>query len=596
MDLIQHYQQKIDSCNQNLLSINKKLKRNAWLRSFSFIGFTTGIYFSVSLDNPYILTTAIPFILLFVPLYKHTHKLNKQKAYFETLHQLNKNELESQKGNFSNFYPGNEFTDRNHAFAYDMDLFGEKSLYQYINRSGTLSGKALLAYQMKNPLVDMEKIQQKQKAVSKLKENHAWIQHFLVKCHLIKESEIAKNEVIQWIQSKSQTISKYINIIRYLLPTLTWITILLAIFTNINPYLILIPLILSWLTSSSFLNKINKEYQKISEQNNYLSNYADVISEILNTEIDAEYIHMIKLKLEDKLRADIRLKKLSKLMALFEYRNNLIVGLILNSLLLWDFHIVYAIEKWKKNNTNMLDKWFETIGLMEAICSFSNFSFNHPTYVFAEYSEGNILDVEEIGHPLIAGQCITNSVTIQSKNDYQIITGANMAGKSTYLRTLGVNLVLAMNGSVVFAKEFTFKPAKIFSSMRTSDNLMDNESYFYAELNRLKKMLKYIDDNDFTFVILDEILKGTNSEDKKKGSAIILKKLLQTNSCGVIATHDLDLTEMDKKFPNQISNYHFNIDLEGDQMIFSYKLSPGVADKMNAILLMQEMGLIDKAE
>ena len=223
----------------------------------------------------------------------------------------------------------------------------------------------------------------------------------------------------------------------------------------------------------------------------------------------------------------------------------------------------------------------------------SNSNFNHPNWVTPEITGDRFhFRAEQVGHPLIdETRCVRNSFQITGEEQIVIITGANMAGKSTFLRTIGINLVLASNGCKVFAEKFEFSPVRIYTNMRTSDNLMNDESYFYAELLRLQSMLNLIRAGENLFVILDEMLKGTNSVDKLNGSKELLHQLVSLETHGIVATHDLGLTELSEKF-SSIKNQCFEVQLNNDELNFDYKLTNGVTRTMNATFLMKKMGII----
>jgi DNA mismatch repair ATPase MutS len=231
----------------------------------------------------------------------------------------------------------------------------------------------------------------------------------------------------------------------------------------------------------------------------------------------------------------------------------------------------------------------------DALCSLANFHFNHPESVFPSIAEdGILLRARGMGHPLIPTRTrVDNPADITGWRHFTIITGANMAGKSTYLRTVGVNLVLAMAGSAVIAVEMTFCPAQLITSIRTRDSLQKNESYFYAELKRLKQIIDRLSQGQKLIILLDEILKGTNSRDKQSGSRALLEKLLHHDASGIIATHDLALGEMEKDHPGNIINKSFEVVIENDLLVFDYKLKEGIARQMNATFLMKKMGITD---
>ena len=213
--------------------------------------------------------------------------------------------------------------------------------------------------------------------------------------------------------------------------------------------------------------------------------------------------------------------------------------------------------------------------------------------VFPKFSDDFSILAENASHPFIAKeQSIGNPININGWKHFNVITGANMAGKSTYLRTVGVNLILAMTGSAVFADKFVFQPVEIITGIKTSDSLQDGESYFFAELKRLKQIIVRLENGERLFIILDEILRGTNSADKQKGSLGLIKQLLSLNAAGIIATHDLALGKLIESFPENISNKRFEVEITNNQLEFDYKIKDGISQNLNATFLMKKMGIV----
>jgi DNA mismatch repair ATPase MutS len=261
---------------------------------------------------------------------------------------------------------------------------------------------------------------------------------------------------------------------------------------------------------------------------------------------------------------------------------------------MFNLHLVLKVEKWKKTNRETVPVWFDSIATFDAMCSLGNFAYNNPEYIFPIAVENDFSFIaENLGHPLIMpANRVVNSIEIKGWNQFAIITGANMSGKSTFLRTIGVNYILAMAGAPVCASTFIFYPIQIHSSIRTSDSLARNESYFYAELKRLKQIIDELESGKKKMILLDEILKGTNSKDKQAGSVALIEQLLHYKSVGLFATHDLMLGELADRFPGQVNNLCFEINIEGDKMQIDYKLHKGVCKNLNATYLMKNMGIL----
>jgi DNA mismatch repair ATPase MutS len=287
------------------------------------------------------------------------------------------------------------------------------------------------------------------------------------------------------------------------------------------------------------------------------------------------------------------LKSLGKIIQAFDTRLNLFAWLILNYFLLWDILQCRRLETWKNTYKQLPEKAFGSISEMEMLLGFSTFKFNRSDLIFPEIEKNKFwIEGKSVGHPLMHSKNrVDNDILFSSTAQFSVITGANMAGKSTYLRTVGVNLVLALCGGPVCAKYFKTSILKPFTSIKTSDSLSNNESYFYAELLRLQRIIKALNTGDSYFIILDEILKGTNSKDKEQGSKALVQKLISLNATGIIATHDLQLAELKTNFPQNIENECFEVEIENDKLVFDYKLRRGISKNLNATFLMKTMGI-----
>jgi DNA mismatch repair ATPase MutS len=290
--------------------------------------------------------------------------------------------------------------------------------------------------------------------------------------------------------------------------------------------------------------------------------------------------------------ASLAIRRLSRAIGALDQRFSA-AGLLLQIFTLRDIRTSIRIEKWMHIHKKEMPAWLDTLTYFDALNSMGGFCFNHPDYIFPEIADHYFrMEGKQLGHPLMnRNTCVRNDISILKNPWFLIVTGANMAGKSTYLRTVGINYILACCGMPVWAESLTVFPAALVTSLRTSDDLMKNESYFFAELKRLKMVIDRLESGERLFIILDEILKGTNSIDKQKGSLALMKQLIRLNACGIIATHDLILGSLEKEFPEQIRNYRFEADITNNELTFSYTLRPGIAQNMNACFLMQKMGI-----
>jgi DNA mismatch repair ATPase MutS len=298
--------------------------------------------------------------------------------------------------------------------------------------------------------------------------------------------------------------------------------------------------------------------------------------------------------------AELHIHELEHIIAAFDVGNSQIGLLVFNSLLLWNVRYAIRLQRWYARYGKEIPGWFESIAHFDALSSLATFAFNNPEYIYPVPVEAQghfSIHSEGVGHPFIASErCVCNDFSMDGKERFVIVTGANMAGKSTFLRTLGINLVMGMSGLPVFARNMTFTPIALYTNMRTTDSLVNEESYFFAELKRLRYLLDLLEQGIPLFVILDEILRGTNSIDKLSGSRGFVRRLMNYPCSGLIATHDLKLTEIATEYEGKILTKCFEIQLSDAGLHFDYLLTPGVTQTMNATFLMKKMGIIDSED
>jgi DNA mismatch repair ATPase MutS len=351
---------------------------------------------------------------------------------------------------------------------------------------------------------------------------------------------------------------------------------------------------IQWIFLTIYWKQISDYFQFFGRKSELLSKYVSLLQFIEEKEFQSELLCEMQNKVSRPESAGKIFKKLKELVGQFEYRQNILVGFFMNSFLLWDIRCIYKLWNWHNQNHKKMTDWLDVISETDALISLANFTNNHSAFVFPEILEdGFTFQAKNLGHPLLKeNKRVCNDFEITGWSKVMIITGANMAGKSTFLRTVGVNLILARTGAPVCAEKMIFTPIEIYTNMRTTDSLLKDESYFFAELKRIKGVLEWLQKGEHIFVILDEMLKGTNSVDKLNGSKELLRKLVQFKSVSLIATHDLKLSEMENEFPQQVFNKCFEIRIENDELVFDYKLSDGVTKTMNATFLMKKMGII----
>jgi len=408
-------------------------------------------------------------------------------------------------------------------------------------------------------------------------------------------AETDKDEMTQWLENESPVKNlKLLKILAFGLPSVTVICILLSIIGVISfpVSLIILQLMIVFLYGRQTM----KVQSSITSKSKILNKYGQCLQMIENTDFKSVYLTDIQERLTASpgQSPSKSIRQLSSILKYMDSNLNLLVAIIMNGLFMFNLHLLLKAEKWKTQNKLIVPNWFESIATFDALSGLANFAYNNPDFSFPEVLEDDFnFEAEELGHPLIEpDQRVVNDVKIKGWNQFYIITGANMSGKSTFLRTIGTNLILAMAGAPVCAAKLRFSPVEIHSSIRTSDSLVKHESYFYAELKRLKQIIDELHGGKRKLILLDEILKGTNSKDKQAGSIALIKQLLNYSSVGLFATHDLALGDLADSYPGHVNNLCFEIEIAGDKMAIDYKLHDGVCKNLNATYLMKNMGIL----
>ena len=524
-------------------------------------------------------------------------RLFRQKDFRLTSIQAAKDELAAIGYDFSAFDGAKERVSGAHAFGLDIDLFGERSLFQSLNRTVTPYGKGVLAEWFENPLTAAAEIRNRQHAIQELQAQDTLRHAFRVTGLLSPATDKDMQELRNFTQEPAFLLPR-----RRLWQALSWgyplfwtVVVVLATLGYLPASLIALCIVVLYIAAESQKKKIDKLQHSLEKKMGIMRSFAALIRLIEEHPASATELRGLQRRLgaDDRPVSEL-IRSLAQLLSNLDQRSGAVGRFVLNTLLLWDIRYTLKIEIWKDRYDAHLEQWMQAIGAYDATCSLATYAFNHPSYTYPTPTETYFsLQATDMGHPLMRPEvCVTNHIRIDQHPFFMIVTGANMAGKSTYLRTIGVNYALATVGAPVCATAFRFYPAQLVTSLRTSDSLNDNESYFFAELKRLKMIIDRLKSGEQLFIILDEILKGTNSIDKQRGSLALMRQLLTVDACGIIATHDLALGALQDEFPAHITNHRFEADIHNDELTFTYTLQPGIAENMNACFLMRKMGII----
>lgn len=591
----EYYQKQIDHYTARLKQIKKRrnLITLAKLLTFGYMIFL--IYLLINHSTQPLLLLGIGAILVFIFLTLWDSQIIYRQHLIEELLRINTLESDYLAGNFSALDQGERFNDPAHPYAHDLDLFGEDSLFQHLNRTVTFSGTQKLVSWLLSLSKDPEVIHSRQQAAEELCAEPEWCQHFRAAgaLHPIQALDAV---ILKSGPTESPFFSKH-STVRLILWIANTIVIVSWAVTSFTPLPFSISLVLSLLQLSAlalYIKKINAYHQRLNLFLKTISNYLPLVRLIHDQSFRSPYLQKIRHSLftpeSNSLQA---LTQLHRIQNSLDQRGNIVIAFILNGLYLKDFHTLLRLDHWRKKYGPDIETWTDVLSEADALISMANYRFNHPAYCLPVICQDRLLDTEEIGHPLLKSERnVTNDFSIRSLHQIAIVTGANMAGKSTFLRTIGVNLILAQSGNVVCSRYFAFQPMTLFTSMRTTDSLSKDTSYFHAELLRLQQLVNIAQQEDKVFIILDEMLKGTNSVDKLNGSLAFLKRILSYPISGLVATHDLALGELADDFPEHFFNVCFEIVHSGSQITYDYKLHPGISSNMNASILLKQMGLI----
>lgn len=588
LNLIKYYNQQRTELDDKSKIFRKKLINLGVLRFVTFLTTIIAVYFTFN-NTPLVLVFGFLGFSSFSFLVIKFINLKREKAIIDIKIEINTLEIDVLQGNFHHLETGKEFIDTTHFYSNDIDLFGKGSFFQFMNRTATLEGKKNVAAILTSN--DIRGIDAKQAVIKELSNKVAWRQHFSALARLITVKDSSKT-ILAWIENYKAILPRYLGRIQVIFSIVSVLLIGLISFEILSFTILTTWFFIGLFITSRYLKKTNNLYSEAGKAKETFIQYHQLLNEIEKETFVAKDLiaKQIIIKSENKKASSI-FKEFSRILDAFDNRNNIIIAVLGNGLFLWDILNACKVEKWISNYKHTVENWFKVVAYFDAQNSLANFNFNHPSFVFPEILvEKKNIQATNLGHPLLqAHKRVDNSFMI---NDTQffIITGANMAGKSTFLRTVSLAIVMANSGLPICAERFKYHPIKLITSMRTSDSLTEDESYFYSELKRLKFIVDKIKEEKY-FIILDEILKGTNSKDKAIGSKKFVKKLSKSKSTGIIATHDVSLCALESEF-SSIKNYFFDAEIKNNELHFDYILKNGICKNMNASFLLDKMDIV----
>ncbi len=588
------YKQQI---NQLVASEKKMLKRKSMLslQRFAFVLLAFIVLWKLW---PISIIIVFAGFIIFFSLFVFTvlRDLKNKEAIENTqlLIRICKQELDILQHRFTNLQDGKELEPPHHEYSSDLDIFGKSSLYQYINRTISQQGNQRMANWLLHP-AEVKIILQRQEASNELSTQLEWRHQF--RAHGISQpvTLASENKINEWLQENDSLPNiSWLKMLRIAFPIVTIGSLALFIFNTIPGSIFTFLLVAFFGIASGISRSIQQQYSRLNKivpELDTLENSIRMIEENSSTNV---LLQQLKNNLgTSSIAASGSIEKLKKILARLDYRYNLIIYIPLNSFLLWDLQQSFALMKWKENHHQQIPLWFDALVETEALVSLATLKFNHPDWCDPEFSsDKDVFIANEMGHPLIPrSKRVVNSFSTKGEKQINLVTGSNMAGKSTFLRSVGVNIILAMMGAPACCKQLTLSAMKVMSSMRVNDNLEENTSTFYAELKKLKEIIEAVQRKEPVFILLDEILRGTNSADRHTGSIALLKQLIRENASCIVATHDLELAKLANEYPDFVHNYHFDVQVKNEELYFDYKIKEGICQSMNASLLMKKIGI-----
>lgn len=590
---MEFYKNRKEAFQLELKKLNLRYNIISTSRLLIAVAFIILGYYSIQPGKSTLLFSfmAICFVL-FLLLMKYHAVVHQKKLRAATLVKINSDEIAYLEGKIIPFEDGAEFIDFKHPYSHDLDIFGQRSLFHNINRTQTYKGNEKLAELLLN-IISQEEIVLNQDAIKELAYKPELRQEIMALGKARKDNLTIYTRLISWTNSTTKVLPIVSIIIGVLMPVVL-ITCLIGYFITNNPTL---STIAGWLFGFNllfilgYLKLVKNEVKHTTEIHDIIHHYGLIIRQLENEKFESNKLKSLQENLVTggKL-ASKQIEKLAALFSSLDSIDNVLGATFLNGLMLYHFHSLNALYKWKKSNAQNIALWLDIIAEVEALSSFGNLYYNNPDFTLPSLNTNYTIEFTNVAHPLLKkSNRIGNDIRFSS--DFMILTGSNMSGKSTFLRSLGINMVLAGAGAPVCAAEADIHPLPVLVSMRLSDSLSDSESYFFAEIKRLRYIMDKLQDQR-AFVLLDEILRGTNSDDKRTGTIKVVKKMIALKATGAIATHDIEVCNIAEEYPGNLVNRCFEAKIVDDELYFDYQLRDGICRNKSATFLMEKMGVI----
>lgn len=586
------YDQRITTLEQEHKKLVYKRWAFSWMRFACIVVIIAVFYFFLpdwALVAPLAATCLIAFRFL---IYRDI--ANKEAiAHNRELLKINEREIKALDHQYDSFDDGSQHSMQEHFYANDMDIFGPASLFRFLNRTVSEMGSAQLANWLLNP-ADKNDIPARQQAVKELSTKNIWLQNLQAFGKQSSINMLTYNRLQHWLYDPAVFTWKPLKWIRWTLPVISISITLAAIFSLVSLNVFYLTMLCMAIVAFRLEKNVQVLHNKLGKIVDELKTLSQSIEWIEKEKFESPLLLQLQKEYkQEHSRASQNITELQNILDRLDLRFNIVLAVPLNLLFLWNLQQCLRLEQWKKNHDADVNHWFNNLGMFEALGSLGIVYFNNPSWTFPVLKEPHFfIEAANMGHPLIKeDKRVNNFIRIEKRAAIMLVTGSNMAGKSTYLRSVGINVILAMAGAPVCADKFTLSPVQLLSSMRIADNLEESTSTFYAELKKLKTVIDKVNNHENVFILLDEILRGTNSLDRHAGSEALIRQLIKKDAAAIIATHDVALAALEETYPGNIQNYHFDVTVNNEELYFDYELKPGVCTSLNASILMKKIGI-----
>lgn len=590
---LSYYKNNMEKINEQLESLEKKLIAFSIIRFIIVIVGLIAMYYYYKQDSieglgfSFLCTLFVFLIIVFF----HNERINLKKRLLTMLEYYEKGikRLDNTWKEFSDI--GEEFIDKNHSFSSDLDIFGKKSLFQWINLTRTKFGRKKLAHKMMlNDLPTRYEIQDNQEAIKELSKKRDFCEKLYFEATIQNKKKENIEELLKWAKSEEKN-SFTIKYVSYIFIAITLILIFLTIIGRFPVTYLLLDLMINYLVIKLLTRKLSSVIDIFINNKREIIKYSNLLGLIQDESFESKkLLELQKDLLGSNINCKAEMKKLRNIVNWLGDSTSNAYYLIINVFLMSDIFILCNLEEWRIKNGYKLEKWLEIMGEIEALVSLSTLAFEHQDWSYAKISGVNEIEARGLAHPLLGERAKVNDFNLCGNERVALITGSNMSGKSTFLRTIGFNMILTYLGLPTCSKFFKCGISNIYTCMRTQDNLDENISSFYAEILRIKLVIEAAKSGKKVFFLLDEIFKGTNSQDRHDGARILIEQLVKLQAVGLVSTHDLELCNLEQE-KSWLVNYNFREYYKNNKINFDYILRRGKSETQNAKHLMKLAGI-----